>query len=127
MDQTPLSLRLLLGLKLRSFRLERRLSLKELAERTGLSISYISEIEPGRKSPKLEKLLVLAESLGVGYEDLVSLRTDERLGPIGELLTSSFFREFPLELFGIEPEAVIQLMTEAPLEAGALLRALSEI
>lgn len=127
MDQTPLSLRLLLGLKLRTFRVERSLSLKDLAERTGLSISYLSEIETGRKYPKIEKLLVLGQSLGVGYEDLVSLRTDERLGPIGELLTSSFFREFPLELFGIEPEAVIQLMTEAPLEAGALLRALAEI
>ena len=127
MDQTPLSLRLLLGLKLRSFRLERGFSLKDLCERTGLSISYLSEIETGRKYPKIEKLLQLAAGLGVGYEDLVSLRTDERLGPIGELLTSSFFREFPLELFGIEPEAVIQLMTEAPIEAGALLRALSEI
>lgn len=127
MEQTPLSLRLLLGLKLRSFRLERGLSLKDLSERTGLSISYLSEIETGRKYPKLEKLLQLASSLGVGYDDLVSLRTDDRLGPIGELLSSSFFREFPLELFGIEPEAVIQLMTEAPIEAGALLRALSEI
>ena len=127
MEQTPLSLRLLLGLKLRSFRLERGLSLKDLSERTGLSISYLSEIETGRKYPKLEKLLQLAAGLGVGYDDLVSLRTDDRLGPIGELLSSSFFREFPLELFGIEPEAVIQLMTEAPIEAGALLRALSEI
>lgn len=127
MDQTPLSLRLLLGLKLRSFRLEQGLSLKELAERTGLSISYISEIETGRKYPKLDKLLTFASSLGVGYEALVSLRTDERLGPIGELLSSTFFREFPLELFGIEPEAVIQLMTEAPIEAGALLRAIYEI
>jgi len=127
MDQTPLSLRLLLGLKLRSFRGDRGLSLKELSERTGLSLSYISEIETGRKYPKLEKLLVLASGLGVGYEDLVSLRMDERLGPIGELLSSTFFREFPLELFGIEPEAVIQLMTDAPIEAGALLRALYEI
>lgn len=127
MEQTPLSLRLLLGLKLRSFRNERGLGLRDLAELTGLSVSYLSEIETGRKYPKLQKLLTLASSLGVGYEDLVSLRTDERLGPIGELLSSSFFREFPLELFRIEPEAVIQLMTEAPIEAGALLRALSEI
>lgn len=127
MEQTPLSLRLLLGLKLRSFRTERGLGLRDLAEATGLSVSYLSEIETGRKYPKLQKLLTLASSLGVSYEDLVSLRTDERLGPIGELLSSSFFREFPLELFRIEPEAVIQLMTEAPIEAGALLSALSEI
>jgi XRE family transcriptional regulator, fatty acid utilization regulator len=127
MEQTPLSLRLLLGLKLRSFRTERQLGLRDLAELTGLSVSYLSEIETGRKYPKLQKLLTLASSLGVGYEDLVSLRTDERLGPIGELLSSSFFREFPLDLFRIEPEAVIQLMTESPIEAGALLRALSEI
>ncbi len=127
MDQTPLSLRLLLGLKLRSYRLERNLNLKDLCERTGLSISYLSEIETGRKYPKLEKLLQLASGLGVSYEDLVSLRTDDRLGPIGDLLSSSFFREFPLDLFGIEPEAVIQLMTEAPIEAGALLRAFTEI
>ncbi len=61
------------------------LSLKDLSERTGLSISYLSEIETAAKYPKIEKLLVLGTSLGVGYDDLVSLRTDERLGPIGEL------------------------------------------
>jgi transcriptional regulator with XRE-family HTH domain len=126
-DHTPSTLRLILGLKLRQFRARRGFGLKDLAERSGLSVSYLSEIETGRKYPKTEKLLLLAAVLGVGYDDLVSVKVDEQLGPLGEFLSSSFFREFPLELFGIEPESLISLMTDAPTEAGALLRALAEI
>lgn len=126
-DHTPSSLRLILGLKLRQFRGRRHFGLKELSERSGLSISYLSEIETGRKYPKTDKMLQLAAGLGVSYDDLVSARLDEQLGPLGEFLSSSFFREFPLELFGIEPESLISLMTEAPAEAGALLRAFGEV
>ena len=60
-DHTPSSLRLILGLKLRQFRARRGFGLKDLAERSGLSVSYLSEIETGRKYPKTEKLLLLGD------------------------------------------------------------------
>ncbi len=47
------------------FRVERHWSLRELAERSGLSIAYLSELERGRKLPTLEVLDRLAAAFGM--------------------------------------------------------------
>ncbi len=127
MDVDPGSLRHILGLKLRRFRQKKALGLKEMAARTGMSISYLSEIEKGRKYPKPEKLLALARALDVPFDELVSLKVDEELGPVKDLLRSSFMREFPFHLFGLEMERLLGLVTSAPSRAGALLRTALEI
>ena len=67
------NLRYIFGMKLRSFRQEKGFGLKQLAALTGLSASYINEIEKGKKYPKAEKIMMLAEGLGVEYDDLVSI------------------------------------------------------
>src|SRR5690625_7827101 len=67
------------GLKLRQARLARHLSITELSERSGLSPSYITEIEKGRKYPKAERIMDLARALGYDYDELVSLRLDPPL------------------------------------------------
>ncbi|MCG8462255.1 MAG: XRE family transcriptional regulator [Holophagales bacterium] len=127
MDLSSESLRYILGLKLRHFRLDRGWGLKEVAKRTGVSISYLSEIEKGRKYPKPDKLIQLSQALDVPYEELVSPKVDEHLTPVRQLFASTFFQEFPFHLFGIEPEQVVSLVTEAPSKAGALLRTFLEI
>lgn len=127
MDLNPESLRYILGLKLRAYRLEHGWGLKDLAKKTGVSVSYLSEIEKGRKYPKPAKLIQLAQALGVEYDELVSPKVDEHLTPVRELFASSFLQEFPFHLFGIEPEQVVGLVTEAPSRAGALLRTFLEI
>ncbi|MEM8932184.1 MAG: helix-turn-helix domain-containing protein [Acidobacteriota bacterium] len=127
MDLNPESLRYILGLKLRQNRLERGWGLKDVAARTKLSVSYLSEIEKGRKYPKPDKLIQLSKALDIAYDDLVSPRVDDHLGPVRELFSSPFLREFPFHLFGIEPEQVVGLVTEVPSKAGALLRTFLEI
>ena len=72
----------ILGLKLKTFRHEKGFSLKDLAEETGLSVSYLSEIEKGKKYPKPEKILHLATALGVQFDELVSMKVDEALDPL---------------------------------------------
>ncbi len=123
----PESLRYILGLKLRRFRQEKRLGLKEMAARSGISISYLSEIEKGRKYPKPDKLLTLANALDVPFDELVSLKVDEELGPVTDLLGSPFMQEFPFHLYGIEMERLLGLVTDAPSRAGALVRTALEI
>ena len=123
----PESLRHILGLKLRRFRRERGLGLKEMAKRSGLSISYLSEIEKGRKYPKPEKLLALAQTLGVGFDELVSLEVGDELEPVRDLFTSPFVQQFPWHLFDLELESVLALLVEAPSKAQALLRTAIEI
>ena len=65
------TLRLVFGLKLRSLREGKNYSLKELAKKTGLSPSYLNEIEKGKKYPKSEKIILLAEALDEKYENLI--------------------------------------------------------
>jgi transcriptional regulator with XRE-family HTH domain len=119
--------RLILGLKVRNLRHERGETLQSLASRAGLSISYLSEIEKGKKYPKPEKLLQLAEALAVPFDDLVSLKVTEDLGPLKVAFSSPLLREFPFELFGLEPEDLISLVTGDPLKGSALLKAMGEI
>ncbi|SMC17312.1 Helix-turn-helix domain-containing protein [Clostridium acidisoli DSM 12555] len=51
--------------KLRAFRTEQKLTLKELSEKSGISLSFISDIENDRRTPSIEKLKTLASALGV--------------------------------------------------------------
>ena len=127
MDLNPDSLRYILGLKLRSYRQERRWGLKDVARATGMSVSYLSEIEKGRKYPKPDKIHQLAQALDVPFETLMSPRLDDELRSVRELFNSSFLQEFPFHLFGIEPEALVGLVTEVPSKAGALLSTVLEI
>ncbi|MBO0933132.1 helix-turn-helix domain-containing protein [Fibrella aquatilis] len=120
-------IRLLFGLKLRQLRLEKGLSVSELAGRSGMAISYISEIEKGRKYPKADKISGLANALNVDYDTLVSLKVNKKLAPIADLLRSKFLTEIPLELFGIDPSDLIELLAEAPDKVSAMIRTFMDI
>src|SRR4051812_5005964 len=94
------TLRFIFGFKLRGMRQERNLSLKTLSLQTGLSPSYINEIEKGKKYPKTDKILILAQALGVSYDDLTSVKLKKELGIIAQVLGSSMVRGLPFEVFG---------------------------
>ncbi len=127
MAMRPENLRFILGLKLRTLRQEQNASLKEVSERSGLSMSYLSEIEKGKKYPSPDKLLGLAEAFNVTYDDLVSLNVDDKLDPLKEMFSSPFIQEFPFELFGLAPHDVFSLVSDAPSKAGALIRTFLEV
>lgn len=121
------SLRFILGIKVKQYRQSAGLSLKQLGERTHLSVSYLSEIEKGKKYPKPEKIIQLAHGLGKSFDDLVSLQLDDELNPLTALLNSPLFNEFPLRQFGIGLPDVFDLVTDSPSKAGAFVRTLLEI
>ena len=123
----PDRLRLILGAKLRALRHERGLGLKPLAKKAGLSVSYLSEIEQGKKYPKPDKLIDLAHALGVPYDDLVSLRVDKGMDAVKEAIESPLVQRFPFELFGIEPQEVLRLLAGMPEQSAALVRAVGEV
>ena len=60
---TPLLRRL--GLRARRARLERRLSLRLLAARSGLSTRFLTELEAGRANISVDRLAALATALGL--------------------------------------------------------------
>jgi transcriptional regulator with XRE-family HTH domain len=57
---------------LKSERLRRKLSQETLAKKAGLSVSYISMLERGQRTPPLDTLEALAKALGVTPASLIS-------------------------------------------------------
>lgn len=119
--------KLIFGLKLRQVRTDKGLSLFQLGKITGLSKSYLNEIEKGKKYPKTDKIILIASALGVAYDELVSLKLDKKLLPIAEILQSKFLKEIPLELFGIEERDLIEIIANAPSKVNAFISTLIEI
>ena len=92
-----------LGGRLHEARAARGLSLREVAHRSGLTASFISQVERGRASPSIGSLVRLAEVLGVTVGQLFDgapapgrmVRRDERrrirlrgLGEVDEYVTA---------------------------------------
>lgn len=106
--------KLILGFKIRHLRTQRGTSYQELAKKTGLSVSYLNDIEKGKKYPKPDKIRALAEAFQLNYDDLISMKADKRLLPVVDLLNSGFFRYFPSEEFGFNTEKLIDFFSNAP-------------
>lgn len=120
-------IRLIFGLKIKQKRTEKDLSLFGLSKLSGLSKSYLNEIEKGKKYPKTDKIIKLAETLEVPYDNLVSLKLDKNLAPIGDILQSGILDEIPLELFGIHQSDLIDIIANAPSKVNAFISTIIEI
>lgn len=120
-------IKLIFGLKLKQIRTERNLSLFGLSKLSGLSKSYLNEIEKGKKYPKPDKIAILSEKLEVPYDQMVSLKLDKNLAPIGDILKSKILKEIPLELFGIQESTLIDIVSNAPAKVNAFISTIIEI
>ena len=120
-------IKLIFGLKLKQLRLKKKLSLFGLSKLSGLSKSYLNEIEKGKKYPKTDKIALLAEKLEVPYDSLVSLKLDKNLAPVGELLQSKILKEIPLDLFGVKESDLIDIVANAPTKVNAFISTIIEI
>jgi len=120
-------IRLIFGLKLNQIRTEKNLSLFGLSKLTGLSKSYLNEIEKGKKYPKTDKIIILSEKLEVSYDYLVSLKLNKNLAPIGEILQSKILKEIPFELFGIKENKLIDIVANAPAKVNAFISTIIKI
>jgi XRE family transcriptional regulator, fatty acid utilization regulator len=119
--------KIIFGLKVKQLRNEKSLSFAELSAKTGLSVSYLNEIEKGKKYPKQDKIQRIAKAMEVSVIDLTSMELTRNLTPIGDLLQSNFLSELPLELFGIELHKIIEIIANAPAKVGAFISTLVEL
>ncbi len=55
----------------RRMRAKKKLSQKALAKRVGISVSYVSMLERGQRSPPLETIEKMARALGVSPSSLL--------------------------------------------------------
>lgn len=127
MKPTKTNIKLIFGLKLKQLRQDNNLSLTELADKCGLSVSYLNEIESGKKYPKTDKIAVLSDALNVNYDKLVSLKLSRNLAPIGNLLDSNVLEQLPLDHYGIDINKLVVLMANAPMQLSALVATLMEM
>jgi len=121
------NIKLIFGLKVRQLRLDKKLSLSEVAKKSRISASYLNEIEKGKKYPKADKIVLLSNTLGVSYDWLVSLKLNQSLAPIAELIESDVLRTLPLDIFGLEPSDLLELISNTPAKVSALISTLVEI
>ena len=119
--------KIIFGLKVHQFREALNLSFVELAKLTGMSISYLNEIEKGKKYPKHDKIVLLAKAFQTTSENLENAQLPKNLQPLEELLRSNFLNELPLDLFGIELPKVIEMIAAAPSRVGAFIYTLVEL
>lgn len=119
--------RIIFGLKVRHFRQVNGWNFDDLASRAKMSVSYLNEIEKGKKYPLNDNLNRLAQAFEIPPEALASPELPKSLAPIGDLLQSNFLNELPLDLFGIELQQVIEIIARAPDRVNAFISALLEI
>lgn len=62
----------LIGRRIHEIRKERDLSQMDLADKTGLSVSYVSMIENGRRKVSLDALIRIANILGVTVDEMLN-------------------------------------------------------
>ncbi|WP_240945110.1 helix-turn-helix domain-containing protein [Bifidobacterium moraviense] len=71
-----LSLREAIGHVLRDLRTKDRKTLREVSEKAGVSLGYLSEVERGQKEASSELLSSIAESLGVSTPQMLRMVAD---------------------------------------------------
>jgi predicted transcriptional regulator len=120
-------IRLIFGLKLRQIREGRELSLFGLSKKSGLSKSYLNEIEKGKKYPKPDKIVALANALDTTYDEMVSMKLTGTMAPLSDIIMSGILKEIPLNLFGIEESHLIDIIANAPEKVTAFIGTLFEI
>ena len=79
----------MMGRVIRRERQDRRLTLKEIADKANLSVVYVGEVERGQKYPSAVVLEKLAEALDLGVADLLELVAEEIRAESQPVVTSA--------------------------------------
>ncbi len=124
---TEENIRIIFGLKLKKLRTDKGLSLQQLSDISGVSVSYMNEIENGKKYPKPDKITELAKALGTNYDQLVSLKINKNLTPVVQVLNLRIINDFLFETFGVDKGLLMSMMANAPTSLSALINSVFEI
>ena len=109
-----------IGLKLRSLRTRKHLTLSRLAAETGLSTALLSKLETDRMIPTLPTLATITRVYGVGLSYFFSepsrhtLSITRREHLLGEGRGAELFKVTPLNASQEDPELIAQMIDFAP-------------
>lgn len=119
--------KIILGLKIRQLREDRAYSANEMSKKAGVSLSYLNEIEKGKKYPKPQKIKLIANALDIDVQELTDGDLPSHLEPVMRLLASNFLNDLPLELFKIDLPKVVEIIANAPAQVGAFISTLVDL
>lgn len=71
-----------IGARIRQLRRERQLTLNEMADRTGVSMSMLSMVERGQATPSIGTLVAVSTTLGLHMADLFAAAEDQPPSPV---------------------------------------------
>ena len=120
-------IKLIFAFKVKYLRQQKNLSYQQLKEATGLSTSYLHDIEKGTKYPKIDKINALAKAFEVDYNDLVSTKASKKIQPIIDLLNSDFLKVFPMEMFGLSLYKLFEMFSNTPDRVNAFISTIIKI
>ncbi len=109
--------RLRLGRRIRAARLEQNLSQAALAERLGISASYLNLLEHDRRALTTALLLKLAQVLGLELRDLAAGSDAPLASDLSEVFADPLFEDHP-----VTPREIRELAESAPEMARAVVR-----
>ena len=121
------NIRIIFGLKVKKLRSDQKLSLHQLSAKCGISVSYLNEIENGKKYPKLDKIHDLARALQVPFDQMVSLKLAKNMAHIGQFLSLDLVNDFLFETFGIDKSTLLAMVANEPVRVTAFINAVYEI
>ncbi|RQD76121.1 MAG: helix-turn-helix domain-containing protein [Candidatus Syntrophonatronum acetioxidans] len=116
---------MLKGDHIRKLRCERNYSLKELAQKAGISVSYLSEIERDRKKPSLKTLEKISEALNVSTREFINRGKSQEI-VLGERIRA-YREEKGLSLKELSKLADISYSYLCEIEKGAVNPSISTL
>ena len=121
------NLKTILAIKVKRLRKQRGLTLGEVSQAAGLSVSYLAEIEGGKKYPKPDRIVQIASALDGSYDELTSSRLERDFDELHSFINAPAIRDFPFDIFGVPASHLVKLLARSPAEVTALIRTLNEV
>lgn len=119
--------RVILGLKIKFLREQRSMSLTDLSKRSGISKSYLNEMENAKKYPKTDKLISLSQVLEESYDDLVSLKFKGELVVLNEALSQLTAHSERFHLLGMDMDMIADMILKQPAAAASFILSFSNL
>lgn len=119
--------KVLIGLNIKRFRQQSKLSFRMLAAKTGLSVSYLNEVENGKKAASTASLYKIADALKTTAAALVDIDQNDQALQALNILNSDIMNDLPVEIFGLDKGKILKILGGEPSRMQAFLNTLIEI
>ncbi len=100
--------------RIKELRNERSMTIEDLAERTGLSVSYVSRLENGERNLSVKNLNLFAHAFDVAAQDILAKAPEKAPNVIGVMGRIGAGAEILPEEEQIPPEGLYEIETPFP-------------